>query len=233
MRYSPVEPGRFDRQGDAVTVADGHGGEHEPIDVFEAMGTARAMRWLRPDPVPAELTERLLWAATRASSPNNTQAWDFVVVQDAGIRARIGQLYLEALPPAVLEEARNPKPAGGDATERRTRRGALHLMTSMGEVPLLILVCGANVYPAAQPEESMMYSAIHAAAQNLIVAARALGLGATFTTLHRMIEPGLRELLAVPADRTIGVTIPVGWPDRPFGPVTRRPLEDVIHRDHW
>jgi nitroreductase len=78
-----------------------------------------------------------------------------------------------------------------------------------------------------------MYSAMHAAAQNAVVAARALGLGAAFTTLHGTAEPAIREILGIPEDRTIGVTIPLGWPDRPFGPVARRPLEEVVHRDHW
>ena len=63
------------------------------MDVFEAMGTARAMRFFKPDPVPADLLEKVLWAATRASSPNNTQAWGFIVVQDPAIRRRMGMLY--------------------------------------------------------------------------------------------------------------------------------------------
>jgi nitroreductase len=197
------------------------------------MGTARAMRWLRPDPVPAALVERLLWAATRASSPNNTQAWDFVVVQDPEIRQRIGRLFTEAMPPERVETMRAAQPAGGDGAERRTREGAFHLMTTMGDVPVLILVCGTNTYPPSAPEPSFMYSAVFAAAQNLIVAARALGLGAAFTTFHRMVEPRLREVLGIPADRTIGVTVPVGWPERRFGPVSRRSLDEVVHHDHW
>ena len=61
------------------------------MDVFEAMGTARAMRFYQPDPVPDELVDKVLWAATRASSGNNTQGWDFVVVRDPEQRARLGE----------------------------------------------------------------------------------------------------------------------------------------------
>ncbi|MFM7410377.1 MAG: nitroreductase family protein, partial [Actinomycetota bacterium] len=63
------------------------------MDVFEAMGTARAMRFFKPDPVPQELLDKVLWAATRASSPNNTQGWDFIVVTDAGVRKQLGDLF--------------------------------------------------------------------------------------------------------------------------------------------
>ena len=58
------------------------------MDVFEAMGTARAIRYLEPDPVAPELIEQVVWAATRASSPGNSQGWDFVVVTDADRKAR-------------------------------------------------------------------------------------------------------------------------------------------------
>lgn len=197
------------------------------MDVFEAMGSARAMRWFRPDPVPDELIERLLWAATRASSPNNTQAWDFVVVRDTDQRRRLG----EAVAPLVSRFAAMPD--SGSDTDRRTMAGARNLAEHLADIPVIIVVCGANVYPPAAPREVFMYSAIHAASQNLIVAARALGLGAAFTTLHHANDAAFREILGIPADRTIGCTIPVGWPAGPTGAVTRRPLGNVAHYDRW
>ena len=203
----------------------------QPLDVFEAMGTARAMRWFRPEPVPWPLLERVLWAATRASSPNNVQAWDFVVVQDAEVRSRVGALFATLLPPTAPSPA--PPAPDVDPTARRTTQGAMNLMANFGEVPTIVFVCGTDVYPPASPDISYMYSAVFAAAQNLIVAARAVGLGAAFTMFHRFVEAPLRELLAIPADQHISVTIPVGWPARPFGPLTRKPLELVVHHDGW
>ncbi len=197
------------------------------MDVFEAMGTARAMRFYQPDPVPADLLDKVLWAATRASSGNNSQGWDFVVVQDAEQRARLG----EALAGFVRRVESMPDP--GNETDRRTLRGAKNLAATFAQVPVIIVVCGANIYPEHAPRETFMYSAIFAAAQNLVVAARALGLGAAFTTLHGVAEPAFREILAIPDDRTIGVTVPLGWPAGPVGPVTRKPLEDVVHHDRW
>ena len=75
--------------------------------------------------------------------------------------------------------------------------------------------------------------AIYPAAQNLILAARALGLGTTFTTFHHVADATIREVLAIPPDVRIGCVIPVGWPDREFGPVNRKPVESFVHRDRW
>jgi nitroreductase len=197
------------------------------MDVFEAMGTARAVRRFRPDPVPDELVERVLWAATRASSPNNNQCWDFVVVTSSEQRRRLG----DAVAPFAEVVSKISEPE--DPSERRTLHGARDLALHLGEVPVIVVVCGQNVYPLHRPMEHFMWSAVYAASQNLIVAARALGLGAAFTTFHATAPEAFREILAIPEDRHLGVTIPLGWPAQPVGPVTRRPLEQVVHRDRW
>jgi len=103
----------------------------------------------------------------------------------------------------------------------------------MAEVPVIVFVCGTNIYPPHRPSEPFMYSAVYAASQNLVVAARALGLGAAFTTLHNTAEAQIREILGVPDDYVIGCTIPVGYPAGPTGEVSRRPLAEVVHRDRW
>jgi len=78
-----------------------------------------------------------------------------------------------------------------------------------------------------------VWSAVYPASQNLILAARGLGLGTTFTTFHMVAEPVVRETLGLPDDVLIGTTLCVGYPDRPFGPVARKPVAEVIHWDGW
>lgn len=196
------------------------------VPVFEAMRTARAMRYYRPDPVPDDVVESLVWAATRATSPNNAQCWDFLVVTDAEQRARIAEAIQAAYP------RRTPEQLPADPSQRRSAAGADHLIGQLASVPVLVFVL-ASPYPADAPILEFMYSAVFAAAQNLLVAARSLGLGSAFTTLHRRCESELRELLKVPDDRLFGVTMPLGWPARNFGPVNRQPVADCLHRNVW
>lgn len=201
--------------------------EESIVDVFEAMGTARSMRRLRPDPVDDHLLERLIWAATRASSANNTQPWDFVIVRDPQQRHRIAEVI------APIAEKLESRYATSDELAQRRIRDASELARNIGAAPALIFVCGANTYPPKRPRAEWMYSAIYGAAQNLLVAARALGLGAAYTTLHDAGEAAIRQILGIPEDRTLAVTIAIGYPGRPFGPVSRRPVEEVMHLEKW
>jgi nitroreductase len=74
---------------------------------------------------------------------------------------------------------------------------------------------------------------VYPASQNLILAARGLGLATTFTTFHMAAEPVVRETLGLPDDVLIGTTLCIGYPDQPFGRVVRRPVGDVIHWNGW
>ncbi len=207
------------------------------MDALEAMGSAMSMRWLDDKAVPDDLVDTLLWAATRASNPGNSQLWDFVVVRDAEQRARVADLITTSFlarsrasaPPAA---ASVPTPATPTVTAHM-RAGTDHLITHLADVPVLIFICGTNNFPPQAPQEGMMLSAVHGAAQNLIVAARALELGAAYTTFHHSCEPALKEMLGIPEETRICVTIPVGWPTRKFVELKRRPLDEVVHHDRW
>lgn len=194
------------------------------MDLFEAMETNRAIRHLRSDPVPDELVSKLIHAATRAPSPGNSQGWDFVVVRDPATRARIRDLIAPRL--AAV------RGASGVAANSMTR-AADHLVDSLGDVPVLIFVCGAPCYPPAAPQEAFVWSTLYPATQNLLLAARALGLGATMTAFHLLAERPIRELLGIPDSVKVVAMIPVGWPARPFGLVKRKAIEQVIHREKW
>jgi nitroreductase len=196
-------------------------------EVFDVLGTARAIRYLRTDPVSDAHVQALVWAATRASSADNTQPWRFVAVTGQAQRERIADAVSD------FGEFSVDLAEPGDATSVRTRRAATHLQRNLATAPLLLFVCGRNDYPAVRPQERYLWSALFAATQNVVVAARALGLSAVFTMLHVANPAGVRAVLGVPPDYKIASMIAVGWPDRPTGPVTRRPVEDVIFRDAW
>jgi len=128
------------------------------------------MRYLRPEPVSDAVLRRLVYAATRAPSPGNSQGWDFVIARDPATRRRITAVLRPALVPILPE----PQPAA-PRSQRLMLEGVRHLAERLGDVPAWIFVCGRPVYPPAAPSEAWISSAVLPAAQNLIVAARALG----------------------------------------------------------
>jgi len=196
------------------------------MDVIEAMETCSAARYLKPDPVPQDLIERVIYAATRASSPGNSQQWDFIVVRSAEAKRKIRDLL------APRFKAMRAGAQTGRVTSRMID-GAMHLAETLNEVPAIIFVCGPVAYPPNAPMEQFVWSALYPAAQNLIVAARSLGLGTTFTTFQMFIESELRELLGIPKQIKFGVMIPIGWPQNDFVKVKRKPISKVIHWDRW
>ena len=196
------------------------------MDVFEAMDRNRAMRRLKPDPVPRELLEKLVHAATRAPSAGNSQLWGFVVVTDRDDMRFLAEIVQRRMAGRSWPE--------GDDPQARLMRAVRYLVTHFGEVPAVILCCIRNAYPDAEnPTPMTMWSTIYPATQNLLVAARALGLGAAMTTFQVAAEDEIKARFGIPEDVHIASTIPVGYPLGTFGPVGRKPLEEVLHWGRW
>jgi nitroreductase len=197
------------------------------MEVLEALETARAMRYLKPDPVPEDLLRKLVWGATRASSPGNSQGWEFVVVRERAAKERLGAAVRERMGRGI-----RAMPSESDM-QRRMLAGAAHLLEHFADVPAWVVICGRKVYPPQAPSEAMVWSTVYPAGQNLIVTARALGLGATFTTFHLAAEQEFRETLGIPPEVCLGVSVAVGYPARGHGPVNRKPVEEVLHWERW
>ena len=193
------------------------------MDVLPAMDTCTAMRYFKEDPVPKEDLEKLIYAATRASNPGNSQGWAFLVIDDPQIKTRVGDKVLQGMEPFFAN-----RPAGADAVEERMLQGAEHLAKNFAKVPAWIVGMARKVYPPHDPQESFMHSTIYPAAQNLIVAARSMGIGTCFTTFPGHAEPEIRELCNVPEDLHMFVYVAVGFPERAFMPVKRKPLDEVL-----
>jgi nitroreductase len=200
------------------------------LNLFEAMHTARSIRRFRPDPLPDDLVQRVLEAAIQAPSGSNAQAWRFVVVRDADLRRQLGDLYRqgfrEVYPADRLANEQDPH-------RRRLMRSAEHLAERMGdEPPVLVVACierGPNSPAATRSAGSSIYPAV----QNLLLAARALGLGGCLTTLHLRREAQVKALLGIPEHVDTYALVPLGHPAAPHGPLRRRPAAEVTHYDRW
>lgn len=203
----------------------------EDIGLFEAIFSQRAIRKLKPDPVSDELVHKLIEAATKAPSGGNRQPWAFVVVRDEAAKKKIGAWYLEAWNSIY---GRNDPDAGPlPASLERVYGAAEYLAHHLSEVPVMIIVCLRGAPPAGSPRAAGAYGSIYPAVQNLLLAARGLGLGASLTTLHKMHEQDVKELLGIPDSVESIALVPVGHPIGRYGPTTRRPVEEVTHFERW
>jgi nitroreductase len=225
-------------------------GEDAPI--FEVMSTMRAMRRLKPDPVPDELLEQLVQAATWAPSGSNLQGYEFVVVTDRGVMGRLAQLWNRSVEAYLLSVGRVTPAAQDDGI----RRAVLYQRDHFHETPALIVACyrssrvdpgtarrllssfppGDAVRLAARSQRMSLLaeaSSVYPGVQNILLAARALGLGAVITIWHLILEHEWKRELAIPKGVNTFAVVPVGWPRGSFGPVKRRPAVEVIHRDRW
>jgi nitroreductase len=197
------------------------------LDIFEAIYSTRAMRRLKPDPVPEELIWKVLDAAIRAPSGGNRQPWNFIVIRDEEIKRKIAEYYLDAWNNSY---GRIKEQATADPNLARTYRSAEYLANHLAEVPVLIM---ATVREAGIAAVSPDGASIYPAVQNLMLAARALGLGTTLTTLHRAHEAEVKELLGIPEGVHTMCLIPLGWPKGRFGAGPRLPVEKVTYWDRW
>jgi nitroreductase len=204
------------------------------MDIYEALYTTRAMRRVRPDPVPAGVQARMLDAAVRAPSGGNTQGWRFLLVDDPEVKGAIGPLYrdsIEQLWKTVYAE----RIAAAEATPDdpvsvqmdKVRRSAQHLADHFEQVPLFLFAfvqhdpTGGSIYPA-------VWSAM--------LAARAEGLGSSLTSVLGFFHPAeTLDILGVPRDEgwIMACCVSFGYPTGRWGVAPRRPAHEVSYRNRW
>ena len=200
------------------------------MDVFEAMETCRAIRRLKPDPVPQDVLRKLVHYATRAPSAGNRQLWRFVVISDRSDLVFLGRVIRDGIAP-VLPPL--PDHEDGSSDARRTR-AFREFALNFERVPAVIFTCAENGFPSFDaPDPLYMWASIYPATQNLILAARALGIGAAFTTMHVYAEAAIKQRFGIPEDVFVGATVPVGYPAGRYGSVTRRPAHEVTAWGRW
>ncbi|MDY7105764.1 MAG: nitroreductase family protein [Actinomycetota bacterium] len=211
------------------------------MELYDAMSTLRAVRRLRPDPIPDDVLDRLLQAACWAPTGGNTQPWRVVVVTDPSTKQALQGVYapeweryaagflsrLEGLPEEQL------------APWRRVAAAGDHLAAHLHEAPALLVFCAdptqMAITDARLDRVSMVGGgSVYPAVQNLMLACVAEGIGCTLTTLHCLREDEVKKILEIPEGWATVALVPIGYPvGGGHGPITRQPPARLAYRDHF
>jgi len=204
-------------------------------DLLEIMKNMRAMRRLHPDPVPDELIRKILLAGSCAPNGGNTQRWRFLVIKDTKIKQAVQVWYKKAFDEVVGPRYLKSTPPPGVSREQYNRQHAAveYLTDHFHEAPVWIVACLEE--GAAQPTRGSGAS-IYPAVQNMLLAARGLGLASVLTTRPRRgFEKEIKAKLGIPENVDTAALLPLGYPasQNLYGPTNRRPVEDVTFEEQW
>jgi NAD(P)-dependent dehydrogenase (short-subunit alcohol dehydrogenase family)/nitroreductase len=222
--WAPNDPGT-DTGTSTGTSRAGGANPLGDMPLEEALYTTRAMRRLRPDPVPVEVLERVVEAATMGPTGSFTQGWRFYVVTDREVMAQLGGLWSR-----VYDRLRE---GASEALPESIFKSCEYMGEHFGETPAAVFV-GAVGYPgpdASVVELATWFGSVMPAAQNLMLAARAHGIGSTFTTLILALDRKVKDLVGVPDDVTLACCLPLGYPKGRFGRPPRTPVDQVAFID--
>jgi nitroreductase len=210
------------------------------MSLVEAMETQRAVRRVLPDPVDDDLVVRCIELALRAPTGSNGQTWEFVVVKDAATKAAFAKKYRQAW--AVYGTIGERTSKGRDPSMTKVLAAVRWQVEHFEEIPVLVVPCLRSSALAAQripliggPQigTSSFYGSIYPSVQNLLLAARAVGLGASLITLPLWSTSFARRTLGLPLSVTPVCMVPLGWPRGRYGPTTRRPVGEVVHLERF
>ncbi|MDX1384841.1 MAG: nitroreductase family protein [Thermoanaerobaculia bacterium] len=211
------------------------------IGLYEAMSTTRAVRRLRPDPLPEGALAKILRAATWAATGGNVQPWRVVVVEDPAKKSRLQELYAPEW--SRYREAYAGRldgmPEAARAKAERTLAAGDHLAANLGRVPVILVFCfdpgRMAITDAGLDRPSIVGGAsVYTAVENALLAARAEGVGCVLTTLLCFREAEVRELLGVADGWYTAAAVPLGLPvGGGHGKLTRRAPEQMAFQDVW
>ena len=199
----------------------------EEVPLLEGIRTARAIRRLAPDPVPRALIRKVCEAGTFAPSGGNRQPWIFVAVTESESRAWIAERYQRAFQAYIAPALETAKAPDFPEAGRRNIHAALHLAEHLAEVPVHLFVAGWKHHDEPQPQ------ALFPAIQNVLLACRAVGLGASLTTLHRAFGEEIDARLGLSPQTPSCALLPIGWPRGRYGRPPRRPVDDCLFWERY
>jgi len=206
------------------------------MDLGTVMRTNGACRFYKPDPIPDEILASVLDAARWGPTGGNRQPVSFVVVRDRAKKEKLRDLYLPIWEP-YCEAARQGAIRVG--AKSVLLDNADHFARHMADIPVMLVVCArlADVHPTDHKLGRLSIvggASVYPAVQNVLLAARAAGLGTALTTLLCEEEPAVKALLGIPDDVSTAAMVTIGWPARPFPKqLTRRPLSEMAFLDHY
>lgn len=194
----------------------------EQVPLLEGIRTTRAIRRLRPDPVPPALIRKVCEAGTFAPSGGNRQPWYFIAVTDAERRAFIAERYRKAFAGYIAPALRAAESPDYPEAQRKLLAGAVYLAEHLHEAPVHLFVAGWTRRGHEQTQ------ALFPCIQNILLACRAVGLGASLTTVHRVYGRELDEYLGLPESIPSVALIPIGWPKIAYRRPERRPVDEHL-----
>ncbi len=209
--------------------------ETTEVGLFETMYNCRAMRKLDTKEVPEEHLVKLVSAANQAPSGSNTQGARWIVVRDPETKAQLAAMNKTIVEKYMVRFVDNPGSLSHHPADKRQRmyKAVLWQNEHMDEIPALIIAC---MDFGDKPTPEMIAGgngSIWPGIQNLLLAARAMELGAAPTTLALTNPEAVAKVLNLPDSMHAYCLIPVGYPLGKFGPVTRKPIEEILRFDRW
>jgi nitroreductase len=209
------------------------------MPLLEAMMTQRAVRRVLPDPVDDAVVLKCIELALRAPTGANGQNWEFIIVKDRRKKEQLARRYRQAWKPYYRAVIR--RLAARDESMAKTARAVQWQVDHFAEIPVLVVAClrlGARegrlpLIPMPHVATSGYFGSIYPSVQNLLLAARAMGLGASLITLPLWSVTSSRRILGLPHSVTPCCIVPLGWPRGRYGPTTRTPVEQVVHLDDY
>jgi nitroreductase len=198
------------------------------MSVLDGINSLRSVRKFKSDPIPEDKLKIVLESASKAASGSNTQPWEFVVVRDARMKARLKEPMLRTWL-ARLAGSTGMSPRMRDVYDEATE-----MLRNTEKVPVIVYCC-VDLNRVGKSEE-VKYASIYPAVQNLMLAAQALGL-ATCLTVHGSTstrgESEVKSILGIPEQVKIACLVYLGYPALRLGRPKRKPIEKFTHYDRW
>ena len=202
------------------------------LSLLEGIHSTPSRRYLSEELIDDEIIWNIIDAAIRGPSGGNKQDWGWIVIKDKNTKNQIAKLYLESWNKSygnrrdsILNNLDN------DALGPRNFLSAEHLANHISDAPVWIVPILSYISKSKSP---ITGSSIYGAIQNLMLAARAYGIGSTLTALHTAYEEDVKKILNIPDDAMTMALIPLGYPIKgKWSQPKRKPVESVTYWELW